>query len=543
MKIRISKKEWEVAGNKKGWLKLIGQTQAPVKTTPVKTNTPPKPDNTPRSPFHPPRPNVMPNPKAKIKTMEDKALLSSIRSFERILKCAQNYQRESHPSVRSFWGNIPKEHSFSEHPVLSKHGPKLSEEGFEFTRNKLSEGGKQAPSQVSQIMTEVFSILPKIYELEATHEEELVEMAKDITAQIWGIDRSMLDGQINQKQEAMEQEEPEQHNLVEMTPELKEQVNKRITMNVLTQGAAVHGMASVHHLVAEKLRQISPELLDLYTRISGLITNHYYAMDIPVIVKAVENLSQAGVGWSKIEYPKQEEGNMAQPEQPAQSEPKVVARGICFPVLCQEMFKGVMELLSLHGLPQNLSSDELYTVYQYADKLEDEPWQITVGPALWRKVLSTVPKDVPLSELVMKLSMKDPKEMHNIVLNIIEHPEAAKQQMEELTKPEPEEKEEEYVEEKAAGELVVPEETFEGLEDIFQDKEPKPKSNKDKGAGELVVPEETFEGLDDIFENKEIKGKPETLHKQKIKKDKKWTAPNNLEGLVFNKNTKPGLKK
>jgi len=513
IKIILSKKEWAVIGRKVGWLKKQADTpvDAPVKT-PVRTPTPSKPTTPPtRDPFKPPRPIVLPKPKARIKNKPENLTLSTLKSFENLIKCAQYYERESHPSIRNFWGNIPKEHPFSEHPILSKYGPKLSEEGFGFSRSKLTEKGQEAPSKAMRILAEVQSLLPKIFELEATHEGELIEMAKDITAQIWGIDKSTIEGQINPEVGPMGmEEEKEEINLVEVTPLLKEEINKRITINTLTQGASVHSMSSVHHMVAEKLRQISPELLDLYTRMSGLITHHYYTLDIPSIIQAVENLSQAGAGWEKVEWPEEAEGaegtEGVEGIEGVEAKPKIIAKGICFPVLCQEMFKGVMELLSFHGLPQNLSADELNTIYHYADRLEDEPYQITAGPALWRKLLSIMPKDISLSEFIMKLNGKSPQEMHEIVSNVIENPQVAKEMVQDLVVPEVKEQ---YVneDEKPAGELVVPPETFEGLEDIFEKpqkeiskEKPKPKQKKDKGAGEIVVPKETFDGLEDIFE-------------------------------------------
>lgn len=490
-KIVFSKKEWNSLGKK-------AQAPAPV-VRPPPVKAPPAPDKTTpttpsqppsRDPFKPPRPAFWPKPKAK---KEDKKIeditTSALKNFGHILKIAQNYQREAHPSVKGFWSNIPQEHPFAEHPILRKHGPKLSEEGFEFSRGKLSEGGRQAPVKAMQMVEEVQEILPRIIALESSHEEELVEMAKDITAEVWGIDKSKLEGGIEPEvgEMGMGSEGEEEHQLLDLTPELKEEINKRITANVLTQGASVHAMASVHHLVAEKIRQISPELLELYTRMSGLATHQYYALDIPAIVKMLENISETAAGWSKVvdsdEGGVEEQADGARMNAPGQeSNPKVVAKGICFPVLCQEMFKGVMELLSAHGI-HHLSADELYTVTHYADRLEDEPWYITVAPALWRRILEVLPADLKLADFVSKLHGKTPQEVHEIVNAIIENPQQAKEILAGFKE---QEVKEQYVEE-------VPEEIIE---------EPK----KNKGAGELVVPPETFAGLEDIFESKS-KGK------------------------------------
>jgi hypothetical protein len=267
-------------------------------------------------------------------------------------------------------------------------------------------------------MNEIRGLLQKIIQLESKHEEELIEEAKNITVEIWGIDKSMLDGFLGMKKEedqgdSQEEEEEGKEVDIAITPVLREEINKRITMNALTHGSSLHAMDSVHYLVAEKLRKISPDLINSYTRLSSLVTQHYYILNIPAIIAAYKNLSAAGIGWSHIEY--------------KEDRPKVVANGVVFPVLCQEFFKGVMELLSFHGISQNLSEAELGVVYKHADRLEDEPWLETVGPALWRKFLSVIPKDISLSDIVMKLNQQSSKQMNIIIKNVIQNPNQARQ--------------------------------------------------------------------------------------------------------------------
>src|SRR5687767_13236495 len=52
-----------------------------------------------------------------------------------------------------------------------------------------------------------------------------------------------------------------------MTPdELREQINKRLTLNLLIQGAAEHAFLTSHYLVRDELNAISPKLLPLYDK-------------------------------------------------------------------------------------------------------------------------------------------------------------------------------------------------------------------------------------------------------------------------------------
>lgn len=57
----------------------------------------------------------------------------------------------------------------------------------------------------------------------------------------------------------------------EGSTELKKQINKRLTLNLLIQGAAAHTFTTASHLVKDDLEQLSPGLTELYDRfaISG----------------------------------------------------------------------------------------------------------------------------------------------------------------------------------------------------------------------------------------------------------------------------------
>jgi len=413
-------------------------TKAPTKTPTEKPAEKPGKQN----PFNPPRPKITPKPKAKKKlekTEEDDITFAgAIDSFVRI---AQTYEEGALAPVRNFWQNIPQEHPFSKNPILSEYGHTLSGEGYDYLVNRMKEGGGQIPTDMVQASQEVQQLMQKIFQLEANHEAELVQKAKEITAQVWGIDEAQLEAEINQKPEEGGEEGGGEEGLTEevpITPELQEEINKRIMTNTLTQGSAVHAMYSVHHLVADAINAISPELLDAYTRLSGIATHQYYIIDIPAIIKAMQaQLKDAAVGWSHVEFGDEngEEGGEEGGGGNA-PEPKVVASGICLPILCQELFKGVMEMLSVHGINQNLSKEELYTVLNHADKLEDEPWLITVGPALWRKFLEVMPHEISLSEMMMKFNQETPDRVNKIIRAVIQNPDAARKYFSGLQEPE-----------------------------------------------------------------------------------------------------------
>lgn len=65
--------------------------------------------------------------------------------------------------------------------------------------------------------------------------------------------------------------------------ELLQQINKRLTLNLLIQGAAAHTYITAHHLVADELEKIRPGLVELYDKaVIGFHLN-YWAGDLTVL--------------------------------------------------------------------------------------------------------------------------------------------------------------------------------------------------------------------------------------------------------------------
>jgi len=84
----------------------------------------------------------------------------------------------------------------------------------------------------------------------------------------------------------------------ELSPELRHLVNKRLSLNILIQGAASHAHLSAHYWVAEKLNAIDPKLVHLYDRAIAGATLAYWDGLIRVV-------NGRGIRfWSKLHKPK-----------------------------------------------------------------------------------------------------------------------------------------------------------------------------------------------------------------------------------------------
>lgn len=153
----------------------------------------------------------------------------------------------------------------------------------------------------------------------------------------------------------------------------KELIRRRLT-NALIQGASLKGHF-IFHMAADKLEKLNPGCTKLYN--SSMITNDlmYYYQDDLQMSSAVESESQAGM--MEVDY----SGDV----------PVVRAKSFCFTVLVHEMIKGVVEMLSAHGLPKDATTCEM--VLELCDTVLLEMWDIRIGPKFWEMFYGLIDAD------------------------------------------------------------------------------------------------------------------------------------------------------
>jgi hypothetical protein len=72
--------------------------------------------------------------------------------------------------------------------------------------------------------------------------------------------------------------------------------------------------------------------------------------------------------------------------------PTIKAEGALFPILVHEIFKGVMEYVSAHGLPSDPEFAE--EVIGMEDTLPAEIWDLRLGPVIWEKFMEAYPQEL-----------------------------------------------------------------------------------------------------------------------------------------------------
>jgi len=375
-----------------------GPATAPVipKTRPSTPNVNPTPKPQ-RSPFITPKEAPDGKPKARL------------ASGSGILK--ESFKEFTHPNTQKMWEQGHPKVSFTDHEMIKKFGSKLAEQGYNDSSKTLYKTFPELeglpPDQRRQQLGQLTGrALQKMMSLEQPFKKQLEKIAVKAVAKLYGCPEETLKAFLRQPQPGPDDNDEDNEGgdeQVEMTPELQEQVGKRHMMNLLSQGSAIHNMHNGHfeEEVMDAVGRLSPELQQLYSAFGRGASHHYWIYDLNMMLGA--SLGQA-MGVAKVK------GDTVQ------------AEAACFPVLLQELVKGLMTLISKHqfgGMDQKVSRE----VVRLADTLANEFPQIQIGPKIWKELLSIIPAEhkSKLAHVVMHMASAHPKELHVIMMGLAEN--------------------------------------------------------------------------------------------------------------------------
>ena len=147
------------------------------------------------------------------------------------------------------------------------------------------------------------------------------------------------------------------------------EVYKRRFVNAMIQGSA-NKCNHLFHMYDSELMDIDHRLPALYTKLVTAVDYSYFIND--------DSKPKLTSGLVQIDF---DENNR----------PIIKAQALTFPILIHELIKGVMEILSLHGLPKNEKMVEY--VLGKADFLGAESWDLRLGTCLWEKFLESIGDD------------------------------------------------------------------------------------------------------------------------------------------------------
>lgn len=170
-------------------------------------------------------------------------------------------------------------------------------------------------------------------------------------------------------------------------------IGKRRFIDALIQGAS-YTYANVEGLYIDDIDRINPELPRLYRKIR--IIN-----DFLLFTKKEEMSDDKPMQGSYVET------HLGIDD----AKTTIKAQGIIFPLLFHEAIKGLFELFSAHGLPQD--REKAQYIIRKADFVLAEPWDLRLGVGLWRMIFGGV-EDTNMIPYMFTSFVKIPTDEFNL---------------------------------------------------------------------------------------------------------------------------------
>ena len=180
------------------------------------------------------------------------------------------------------------------------------------------------------------------------------------------------------KKEEPKQQQPEMDDdgIQARMDKLDLEKQKRRFINSLISGSSkkAHYM---YHMVGEELNAIHPDLVGLYSLVMSVNDIMYWIMP---------DMDMMGAGGAEQSMAGKEELDLST------DPPTIKATGMFFPVLVHEIWKGVMEYMSAHGLPSD--PEFAAEVMDETDNVTGEIWDLRLGPVIWEKFTESYPESL-----------------------------------------------------------------------------------------------------------------------------------------------------
>jgi hypothetical protein len=154
------------------------------------------------------------------------------------------------------------------------------------------------------------------------------------------------------------------------------EIEKRKVINAMIHGGAV-SKNYAYQMIAPELNRINPSLLNLYGVAMAGSELGYFATPDQMAKMAMQHPEMQG-GSSEVDF---EEDDV----------PVVRARGLIFPMLVQEITKGLLELVSYEGLPEDPKMAK--EVIDKTDFVDHESWAMIMGRGLWMRFVQALGGD------------------------------------------------------------------------------------------------------------------------------------------------------
>lgn len=245
--------------------------------------------------------------------------------------------------------------------------------------------------------------------LERKYRNELEKLCIDIVTDTINIpddciifDVSLVDKVDTSKERMLPESTPEySFDDMEDMRKLTKEVYKRRMVNSMVAGAAMFYGFDIRQYISE-LYKINPELVLLYYKI--LKYNN-------ILLYLDDDSMQANGGAVDA-------GNVDVIVSGEKERVRIKAQALIFPVLLEEVYKGLFELAALHGLPDEKEKAEY--VMKKSDFKLCQVWDMRIGLPLWEKIINMTDAQINPNFFIMELSMLPVDEFNDNMQEILQ---------------------------------------------------------------------------------------------------------------------------
>lgn len=343
----------------------------------------------------------------------EKALLKSLNKtkLNEGVVYGENISERMHPQLEKELAE--RKHSLGIHPAIpegdeNNFEQKIMGKRFSEVVNRYKRAFDVDEIDTSTLMMEMMPMVHETMALESKHKKALEELAEKMIREEYDMPEDVVEIKVSlspnivlegtKKNPTPKSSDYQFENHDDMV-NAKEEVYKRRFLNAMIQGAAKK-TNHMFHMVDDELTDMDPRLLNRYSKVMSAADYMYY------VIPKMDNGTSGGM--VKVTFPTSEN-------------PKAVieAEAMIFPVLIHELVKGVMELLSAHGLPKDKKLGDY--VIGKADFLAAEPWDMRIGPALWDRFTDCIDADDfhLKHQLYMELASKPVNEFNGCMREIM----------------------------------------------------------------------------------------------------------------------------
>lgn len=292
---------------------------------------------------------------------------------------------------------------------------------------KLEEAASLPTSQaIFSMQMGMQNLMNVMMNKEMMNKDSLEQLAVEIVRDLFNIPEHItLLPDLKMGFDSTDEQDDSPEPVLSLSPEeqrkMRDEIQKRVILNGLVHGSAMHIWKSAHYIIKEKIDEIDPMLMMLYDTYTAAISWGMWQMEPDAALNSIE---EQGLTQGKNELKFEEAG---------EAECDIECSGINFPVLLHEVTKGAMDYLICHGIPQEYSEDELTYYYAKADAYENEYWHYLLSPSLWVSFIEAAKlstQEVPLA--IARLTELSYQELSSVMTGCIDGAEEGNKKLKEF---------------------------------------------------------------------------------------------------------------